>query len=221
MQVCPLVASINGWKESSTLAILKRLNAPRQIVSHQNEHLRSKLTVTLTIVSLIFLSLYMPYAIVQTVSYFVIRSYQSHCNIVFVLRLRKLKHLSELLNIGALAINFFFYILAVTHYRSSAIKMLHLDHFEIFTRYLNMPRRNFQLNHRSIGDRSVQQMDNLVNSNTQLLKAPGNDRSSNTSMTNTTLCTQFWNVSSLVIWFNRCILHFRLITSITSAKESA
>jgi hypothetical protein len=114
-------------------------------VSNQNEHLRSKITGTLTLVSLIFLSLYFPYAIVQTVSYLVVRHYQSHCNIRLVLKLLILKRLSELLNIGALGINFFLYILCVSHYRSSAIKMLGLHHFEMFSRYLTIEHRSLTI----------------------------------------------------------------------------
>lgn len=120
-------------------AILRRLNAPRTVISNQNEYLRSKLTTTLTAVSSIFLILYTPYAIVQTVSYFVVRSYMSKCDIIFVLRLKIFKRLSELLNIIALGINFFFYILAINHYRSSAIKMLRLDQIRIFTKVKQTP----------------------------------------------------------------------------------
>ncbi|CAF0789802.1 unnamed protein product [Adineta steineri] len=126
----------------SNTAILRQLHAPRQIVSNQNEHIRSKLTRTLTLLSLIFLSLYFPYAIVQTLSYFVIRHLQYHCNIRFVLTLHILKRLSELLNTGALGINFFLYILGVKHYRSSAIRMLGLDHYQIFYKYLTTEHQN-------------------------------------------------------------------------------
>ncbi len=126
-------------------AILKRVHAPRQIVSNQNEHLRSKLTGTLTLLSLIFLCLYFPYVIVHPLSYFVIVHYQSHCNIRLVLILHILKRLSELLNIGALGINFFLYILGVNRYRSSAIKMLGLHHYQMFSKYLTIEHRNVEL----------------------------------------------------------------------------
>lgn len=172
------------------LAILKRLHAPRKIVSHQNEHLRSKLTVTLTIVSVIFLVLYTPYAMVQTVSYFVIRSYQSHCNILFVLRLRILKRLTELLNIAALGVNFFFYILAVTHYRSSAIKMLRLNNLQLFTKYWPLTRRKFPINRRFQRDRTTRNAEMNRSLHTALLRVPLQDRISNSSISQTHSSTQ-------------------------------
>ncbi|CAF0781127.1 unnamed protein product [Adineta ricciae] len=129
---------------ASNAAILKRLHTPRQIVSNQNEHLRSRLTGTLTLVSLIFLSLYFPYAIVQTISTILIRYYPIHCNIRLILTFRILRRLSELLNIGALGINFFLYILGVSHYRSSAIQMLGLHHYEMFSKYLTIEHRNLK-----------------------------------------------------------------------------
>ncbi len=115
------------------------------MVSNQNEHLRSKLTGTLTLFSLIFLCLYFPYAMVHSLSYFVIVDYQSHCNIRLVLIIHVLKRLSELLNIGALSINFFLYILGVNHYRSLAIKMLGLHHYQMFSKYLTMEHRNVRI----------------------------------------------------------------------------
>ncbi|CAF2825081.1 unnamed protein product [Rotaria sp. Silwood2] len=154
----------------SNAAILKRLHAPRQIISHQNEHLRSKLTVTLTLVSLIFLILYFPYAIVQTLSYFVILYYQSHCNIRLILSLHILKRLSELLNIAALCINFFIYILGVNHYRSSAIKMLGLYRFEIFRKYLIIEQRNIDTMNRFIEKQNSKTYTQTDCSNVKLLK---------------------------------------------------
>ncbi len=41
-----------------------------------------------------------------------------------------------------MGINFFLYILGVTHYRSSAIKMLGLHHFQIFNKYLTIEHKN-------------------------------------------------------------------------------
>lgn len=140
-------------------AILKRVHAPRQIISNQNEHLRSKLTSTLTLLSLTFLCLYFPYAIVQTLSYFVILHYPSHCNIRLVLILHILQRLSELLNIGALGINFFLYILGVKHYRSSAVKMLGLHHYQIFSKYLTMEHRNIELLNGNIPKQNSTQKD--------------------------------------------------------------
>jgi len=92
------------------LSILKRLHAPRQIVSNQNEYVRSKLTNPLTLVSIIFLVLYFPYSIIETLSYIIFRHSQSHCNINLIL-----KRLTELLNIGALGIHFFsiYYLLII------------------------------------------------------------------------------------------------------------
>ena len=53
---------VSGREEISVaLAILKRLHCPRQIVGQQNEHLRFRLTRTLTLVSLMFLILYFPH----------------------------------------------------------------------------------------------------------------------------------------------------------------
>lgn len=144
----------------------------------------------MTIVSLIFLVLYTPYAIVHTVSYFIIRSYQSQCNIIFLLRLRILKRLSELLNIGALGINFFFYILAVTHYRSSAIKMLRLNNFHVFTKYFTIPHRNFSINHRVRQETTNQNPETTKGSNTYLLKVPLKSHLSNSSLSQTHSSTQ-------------------------------
>jgi hypothetical protein len=43
---------------------------------------------------------------------------------------------------AALGINFFLYILGVNHYRSAAIQMLGLHHFNIFLPYLTVEHRN-------------------------------------------------------------------------------
>ncbi|CAF0766961.1 unnamed protein product [Adineta steineri] len=127
---------------ASNAAILQVLHAPRQIVGQQNEHIRSKLTRTLTSVSLMFLVLYFPHAIVETLSLILIPSFNMRCAIRSIIIFRVLKRLSELLNIAALGINFFLYILGVNHYRSAAIQMLGLHHFDIFLKYLTVEHRN-------------------------------------------------------------------------------
>ena len=147
--ICGLV--INEEKRFP-LAILRRLHEPRQIVGQQNEHLRSRLTRTLTMVSVMFLILYFPHAIVQTLSIVVLPHYQSSCDVHSLIRIRILKRLCELLNIAALGINFFLYILGVNHYRSATIQMLGLHHFKCCLPYLTIEHRNslgsnvFQLN---------------------------------------------------------------------------
>ncbi|UJR34319.1 hypothetical protein I4U23_021722 [Adineta vaga] len=127
---------------ASNAAILQVLHAPRQIVGQQNEHLRSKLTRTLTSVSLMFLILYFPHAIVETLSLILVPSFNLRCSIRSLIIIRVLKRLSELLNIAALGINFFIYILGVNHYRSAAIQMLGLHHFDMFLPYLTVEHRN-------------------------------------------------------------------------------
>ena len=124
------------------LAILKLVHAPRQVVGQQNEHLRSKLTRTLTLVSMMFLLLYFPHAIIETLLIFVVPYYRDRCDVRSLLTIRILKRLCELLNIAALGINFFLYILGVNHYRSAAIQMLRLHHFQLFHRYLTVEHRN-------------------------------------------------------------------------------
>lgn len=124
------------------LAILKRLHQRRQVVGQQNEHLKSKLTRTLTIISLLFLILYFPHALVETFSIVIIPFYQSECDIQSLIYLRILKRLCELLNFVALGMNFFIYILSVNHYRSATIQMLHLHHFQCFVPYLTDEHRN-------------------------------------------------------------------------------
>jgi len=161
-------------------AILKRVHAPRQIVSNQNEHLRSKLTGTLTLLSLIFLCLYFPYAIVHPLSYFVILHYKSHCNVRLVIILHILQRLSELLNIGALGINFFLYILGVNHYRSSAVKMLGLHHYQMFSKYLIMEHRNVELLNGNIQRKNSTQKDCSA---MKLLKVKASHNSHSTSAT--------------------------------------
>ena len=124
------------------LAILQVIHAPRQIVGQKNEHLKSKLTRTLTSVSLMFLVLYFPHAIVETSSLILVPYFNHRCSIHSLIIIRVLKRLSELLNIAALGINFFLYILGVNHYRSAAIQMLGLHHFDIFLPYLTVEHRN-------------------------------------------------------------------------------
>ncbi|CAF1612276.1 unnamed protein product, partial [Adineta ricciae] len=75
--------------------------------------------------------------------------------------------LSELLNIGALGINFFLYILGVSHYRSSAIQMLGLHHYEMFSKYLTIEHRNLQSFNGTKRNTSLILKDS---SNTKLLK---------------------------------------------------
>ncbi|UJR19463.1 hypothetical protein I4U23_022594 [Adineta vaga] len=77
-------------------------------------------------------------------SIILITSYKNHCNIHLILTFRILKRLTELLNICALGINFFLYILGVNHYRSSTIRMLGLHHYHMFSKYLIIEHKNFQ-----------------------------------------------------------------------------
>jgi hypothetical protein len=122
-------------------AILKLLHTPRPVIGQQNEHIRSKLTRTLTLVSLMFLILYFPHAIVETLSLLLFQRYHLRCDIRSLLTINILKRLSELLSITALGINFFLYILGVNHYRSAAIQMLGLHHFGMFLPYLTVEHR--------------------------------------------------------------------------------
>jgi len=89
-----------------------------------------------------FLILYFPHAIVETLSLILVSSFHARCSIRSLIIIRVLKRLSELLNIMALSINFFLYILGVNHYRSAAIQMLGLHHFDIFLPYLTVEHRN-------------------------------------------------------------------------------
>lgn len=91
--------------------------------------------------SIIFLVLYFPHAIVQTVSLLVYPTFRTRCDIHSLIIIRILKRLCELLNIIALGINFFLYILGVNHYRSATIQMLGLHHFNIFLPYLTVEHR--------------------------------------------------------------------------------
>lgn len=118
------------------LAILKVLHKPRQVVGKRNIHLKSRLTRTLTLVSIIFLILYFPHALIENLSIKLVPKYKYHCDIHSLILIRILRRLCELLNIIALSINFFLYILGVSHYRSLAIQMLGLHHFQIFRSYL-------------------------------------------------------------------------------------
>jgi hypothetical protein len=89
-----------------------------------------------------FLILYFPHAIVQNIIILIVPSYQTRCDVRSLITIRILKRLSELLNVAALGINFFLYILGVNHYRSAAIQMLGLHHFHIFSQYLTVEHRN-------------------------------------------------------------------------------
>lgn len=89
-----------------------------------------------------FLILYFPHAIVQNIIIFIVPTYQTRCDVRTLIIIRILKRLSELLNVVALSINFFLYILGVNHYRSAAIQMLGLHHFQIFSRYLTVEHRS-------------------------------------------------------------------------------
>jgi hypothetical protein len=89
-----------------------------------------------------FLILYFPHALVEYISILLIPTYQNRCDIRSLIRIRILKRLSELLNIVALGINFFLYILGVNYYRSAAIQMLGLHHFHTFSKYLIVEHRN-------------------------------------------------------------------------------
>ena len=117
-------------------AILKVLHKPRQVVGQRNIYLKSRLTRTLTLVSIIFLILYFPHALVENLSIKLVPKYKYQCDIHSLMIIRILRRLCELLNIIALSINFFLYILGVSHYRSLAIQMLGLDHFQIFLPYV-------------------------------------------------------------------------------------
>ncbi len=152
-------------------AILRVLHTPRKIVGQQNEHLRSKLTRTLTLVSLIFLVLYFPHALVENLSIILIPKYQHRCDVRSLIIIRILKRLSELLNIVALSINFFLYILGVNHYRSAAIQMLGLHHFDIFLPYLTVEHRNSRGSIALFTNRRSTQTDN---STIKLLKVINN-----------------------------------------------
>ncbi|CAF0878166.1 unnamed protein product [Adineta steineri] len=170
---------------ASNAAILKRIHTPRPIVSNQNEHIRSKLTGTLTLLSLLFLSLYFPYAIVEALSYIAIRYEKYACNLHFILKLRILKRLTELLNIAALGINFFLYILGVNHYRSSTIRMLGLHHYEMFSRYLTIEQRNLKI---LAGSQQIQNTLQIDSSKIKLLKVTSsNDQYSTSSVYNNRL----------------------------------
>lgn len=89
-----------------------------------------------------FLILYIPHALIQHISIYLVPIYQNRCDVKSLIQIRILKRLCELLNIIALSINFFIYILGVHHYRSSAIQMLGLHHFPMFLPYLTIEHRN-------------------------------------------------------------------------------
>ena len=167
MQVSSLIVFIVARDSFSLQAILRVVHAPRQIVGQQNEHLRSKLTRTLTLVSIIFLVLYFPYALVENLSIILIPKYQYRCDVRSLILIRIFKRLSELLNIVALSINFFLYILGVNHYRSAAIRMLGLDHFDLFLPYLTVEHRNSRGSMALMANRRSTQTDN---STSKLLK---------------------------------------------------
>lgn len=124
------------------LAILKVLHKPRQVIGQRNLHLKWQLTRTLTMVSIIFLLLYFPHALVENISIKLIPKYRYQCDISSLIIIRILKRLCELLNIIALSINCFLYILCVSHYRSSAIQILGLDRFQFFIPYLTNESRS-------------------------------------------------------------------------------
>jgi hypothetical protein len=172
------------------LAILKLLHAPRPIVGQQNEHIRSKLTRTLTLVSLMFLILYFPHAIVETLSILISPNYIKRSDIRSLTKIRILKRLSELLNIGALGINFFLYILGVNHYRSAAIQMLGLHHFDIFLPYLTVEHRasigSFALNQKN---RRNTQTDSSSIKLLKVINNGTNNESPNLSVSNKRLST--------------------------------
>jgi len=121
-----------------------------------------------------FLILYFPHAIVQNIQILVVPTYQTRCDVRSLIIIRILKSLSELLNIAALGINFFLYILGVNHYRSAAIRMLGLHHFNIFSKYLTVEHReslgSIALYHNQIHRRNTQ----TDNSNIKLLKVINN-----------------------------------------------
>ncbi len=67
---------------------------------------------------------------------------------------------------------FFFYILSINHYRSSAIKMLHLNHLKLFKKYLT-------IQHTKICQNSTQ----TNGSNLKLLKIRQSHHPCSTSLT--------------------------------------
>lgn len=118
------------------------MHKPRQVIGQRNLHLKWQLTRTLTMVSIIFLLLYFPHALVENISIKLIPKYRYKCDISSLILIRILRRLCELLNIIALSINCFLYILCVSHYRSSAIQMLGLDRFQFFIPYLTSEGRS-------------------------------------------------------------------------------
>lgn len=129
-----------------------------------------------------FLILYFPHAIVQNIIILIVPTYQTRCDVRSLIIIRILKRLSELLNVAGLGINFFLYILGVNHYRSAAIQMLGLHHFQIFSRYLTIEHRNslgsiaLYTNH---GTRRNTQIDN---STIKLLKVINNETNNGNSI---------------------------------------
>ncbi|CAF1418286.1 unnamed protein product, partial [Didymodactylos carnosus] len=103
---------------------------------------------------------YFPHAITQCAQYLLIVIH-SKCNLKFILTLRILSRLCELLNIAALGINFFLYILGVTVYRTAAIQMLHLDNFSVFERLTSENKSLVSTQNRSLISRTSRQMDTL------------------------------------------------------------
>ncbi|CAF4898724.1 unnamed protein product, partial [Rotaria sp. Silwood2] len=124
---------------------------------------------------IIFLILYFPHAIVETLSIIIFPNYRTRCYIRSLIIIRILKRLSELLNIAALGINFFLYILGVNHYRSAAIQMLGLHHFNLFLPYLTVEHRNSIESNFLNSTKSYRRNHQINNSSIKLLKIKNNN----------------------------------------------
>jgi hypothetical protein len=133
-----------------------------------------------------FLILYFPHAIVQNIQILIVPSYQTRCDVRSLIIIRILKSLSELLNIAALGINFFLYILGVSHYRSAAIQMLGLHHFDMFSKYLTVEHRASLGSIALYTNQTHRRNTQTDNSNIKLLKVINNQ----TNNQSTTLLTQ-------------------------------
>ncbi|CAF3618474.1 unnamed protein product, partial [Rotaria sp. Silwood2] len=110
-----------------------------------------------------------------TLSIIIFPNYRTRCYIRSLIIIRILKRLSELLNIAALGINFFLYILGVNHYRSAAIQMLGLHHFNLFLPYLTVEHRNSIESNFLNSTKSYRRNHQINNSSIKLLKIKNNN----------------------------------------------
>ena len=129
-----------------------------------------------------FLVLYLPHALVENFYILFITKYQHECAVRTLIIIRILRRLTELLNIVALSINFFLYILGVNHYRSAAIRMLGLHHFSIFLPYLTVEHRNSRGSILFTNRRNTQ----TDNSTTKFLKVMNNQTNNESPISNRT-----------------------------------